>query len=60
MTIQTNTKKPLIAYLSMGAYLESYLPTYSGGLEVLAGDILRSCADRRIPVVGIIQASSSG
>lgn len=60
MTIQTNAKKPRIAYLSMGAYLESYLPTYSGGLEVLAGDILRSCADRRIPIAGIIQASSSG
>jgi glycogen phosphorylase len=60
MTFQPNSRKPRIAYLSMGAYLESYLPTYSGGLEVLAGDILRSCADRRIPIAGIIQASSSG
>ncbi len=60
MPFQASKKKPRIAYLSMGAYLESYLPTYSGGLEVLAGDILRSCADRRIPIIGIIQASSSG
>ncbi|MFW6137515.1 MAG: alpha-glucan family phosphorylase, partial [Candidatus Aminicenantaceae bacterium] len=60
MTNPYSAPKPRVAYLSMGAYLESYLPTYSGGLEVLAGDILRSCADRRIPIVGIIQASSSG
>ncbi|MFO7866062.1 MAG: alpha-glucan family phosphorylase [Candidatus Aminicenantes bacterium] len=60
MTNHYSAPKPRVAYLSMGAYLESYLPTYSGGLEVLAGDILRSCADRRIPIVGIIQASSSG
>ncbi|MEA2036973.1 MAG: alpha-glucan family phosphorylase [Nanoarchaeota archaeon] len=51
---------PRIAYMSMGAYLESYLPTYSGGLEILSGDILRSCADHRVPIVGIIQASNSG
>jgi len=29
------------------------MPTYSGGLGVLAGDTLRSCADLKIPVVGI-------
>ncbi len=60
MISRRNIMKPRIVYLSMGAYLESYLPTYSGGLEVLAGDILRSCADRRIPIAGVIQASSSG
>src|SRR3989338_742247 len=54
---------PSIGIFSMGACLnvdEPYLPTYSGGLEVLTGDILHSCADLRIPVVGIIQSSSSG
>jgi len=51
---------PQIMYLSMGAFLESNLPTYSGGLEVLAGDILQSCADLKVPIAGFIQASNSG
>ncbi len=51
---------PKIVYLSMGAFLESDLPTYSGGLEVLAGDTLRSCADLGIPIAGFIQASNTG
>ncbi|MFH2028602.1 MAG: alpha-glucan family phosphorylase [Nanoarchaeota archaeon] len=50
----------LAAYLSMGAYLETGIPTFSGGLEMLAGDTLRSCADLRVPVAGVIQASNSG
>jgi len=29
------------------------MPTYSGGLGVLAGDTLRSCADLKIPVVAV-------
>jgi starch phosphorylase len=29
------------------------MPTYSGGLGVLAGDTLRSCADLKIPIVGV-------
>jgi glucan phosphorylase len=34
-----------IAYFSMEIELESDIPTYSGGLGVLAGDMLRSAAD---------------
>jgi YHS domain-containing protein len=34
-----------IAYFSMEMALDERLPTYSGGLGVLAGDMLRSCAD---------------
>lgn len=52
--------RPKVAYLSMGAYLESYMPTYSGGLEILSGDLLRTCADLEIPAVGFIQASHNG
>ncbi len=33
--------------------LESDIPTYAGGLGVLAGDLMRSCADLREPVVGV-------
>ena len=42
-----------IAYFSMEIALESAIPTYSGGLGVLAGDTLRSAADMRVPIVAI-------
>jgi starch phosphorylase len=42
-----------IAYFSMEVALSNDLPTYSGGLGVLAGDTLRSCADLDVPVVGV-------
>lgn len=44
---------PLIAYFSMEICLDQALPTYSGGLGVLAGDTLRSAADLKLPVVGV-------
>src|SRR4051812_16007062 len=42
-----------VAYFSMEICLEQAIPTYSGGLGVLAGDTLRSAADVGAPVVGI-------
>ncbi|MDD5558904.1 alpha-glucan family phosphorylase [Candidatus Methylomirabilis sp.] len=42
-----------IAYFSMEVALESPLPTYSGGLGVLAGDTLRSAADLGLSMVGV-------
>lgn len=42
-----------IAYFSMEIAIDSRMPTYSGGLGVLAGDHLRSCADLGIPIVGL-------
>lgn len=42
-----------IAYFSMEVAIESVMPTYSGGLGVLAGDTLRTCADMRLGVVGV-------
>ena len=42
-----------IAYFSMEIALDPRMPTYSGGLGVLAGDTLRSCADLGIPVVAV-------
>lgn len=44
---------PRIAYFSMEIGLESHIPTYSGGLGVLAGDTLRSAADLGLPMVGV-------
>ncbi len=42
-----------IAYFSMEVALSNDIPTYAGGLGVLAGDTLRSCADLEVPVVAI-------
>jgi glycogen phosphorylase len=42
-----------IAYFSMEICLAQDIPTYSGGLGVLAGDTLRSAADLKLPLVGV-------
>ena len=42
-----------IAYFSMEIGIDEDIPTYSGGLGVLAGDTLRSMVDLEIPVIGI-------
>lgn len=46
-------KERSIAYFSMEIAVDSRIPTYSGGLGLLAGDTLRSCADLKIPAVGV-------
>ncbi len=45
--------KRSIAYFSMEIALESVMPTYSGGLGVLAGDTIRAAADMGLPMVGL-------
>jgi starch phosphorylase len=42
-----------IAYFSMDVAVDSEIPTYSGGLGILAGDMLRSAADVGIPMVAV-------
>ncbi len=42
-----------IAYFSMEIALEAALPTYSGGLGILAGDMLRSAADLGLPMIAV-------
>ena len=42
-----------IAYFSMEIALEPGMPTYSGGLGVLAGDTIRSAADLKVPLVAV-------
>ena len=42
-----------IAYFSMEIGLEAGMPTYSGGLGILAGDTIRAAADLKVPMVGI-------
>ena len=42
-----------IAYFSMEIGIVSDMPTYSGGLGVLAGDTVRAAADLKVPMVAI-------
>jgi starch phosphorylase len=48
-----NPASTRVAYFSMEIALEPEIPTYSGGLGVLAGDMLRSAADLEILMVGV-------
>lgn len=42
-----------VAYFSMEIALESGIPTYAGGLGVLAGDTVRSAADAGVPMAAV-------
>ena len=42
-----------IAYFSMEIGLTSAMPTYAGGLGVLAGDTIRAAADIGLPMVAV-------
>lgn len=45
--------QPEVAYFSMEIGLDAEIPTYSGGLGMLAGDRIRSAADLKIPMVAV-------
>jgi glycogen phosphorylase len=42
-----------IAYFSMEIGVDPRMPTYSGGLGILAGDCMRSAADLALPLAGV-------
>ena len=44
---------PTVAYFSMEIALEPSIPTYSGGLGILAGDTIRAAADLGVPMVAV-------
>ena len=48
-----NSLERLVAYFSMEIALENAMPSYSGGLGVLAGDTIRAAADIRLPMVAV-------
>jgi len=54
------TRNERIAYFSMEIALQNDIPTYSGGLGVLAGDTLRSAADLVMPMVAVTLVSRLG
>lgn len=47
------SERRTIAYFSMEIALEAGMPTYSGGLGVLAGDTIRAAADLQVPMVAV-------
>jgi len=53
-------REPKIAYFSMEVGILNDMPTYSGGLGVLAGDTIRSSADLKLPFVAVTLLSRKG
>ncbi|MCW4006000.1 MAG: alpha-glucan family phosphorylase [Candidatus Bathyarchaeota archaeon] len=49
-----------IAYFSMEVGIRNDIHTYSGGLGVLAGDVIRSSADLSVPMVAVTLVSRKG
>jgi starch phosphorylase len=53
-------KEQKIAYFSMEIGVMNEIPTYSGGLGVLAGDTIKSSADLKLPLVAVTLLSKRG
>ena len=45
--------QPKVAFFCMEYGLSETFPIYSGGLGVLAGDILKTAKDMNLPMIGI-------
>jgi starch phosphorylase len=58
--LKSKINLPNIAYFSMEIALDPDIPTYSGGLGILAGDTLRSAADIGVPVVAVTLVYRNG
>jgi len=58
--LQEAFREQKIAYFSMEIGLMNEIPTYSGGLGVLAGDTIRSSADLKLPLVAVTLVSKKG
>jgi len=50
----------LIAYFSMEIGLTPQIPTYSGGLGILAGDTVKTAADLKLPFIAITLLTKKG
>ncbi|MDG6243470.1 MAG: alpha-glucan family phosphorylase [Methanolobus sp.] len=49
-----------IAYFSMEIGLKNEIPTYSGGLGILAGDTIRASADLGLPLIAVTLINKRG
>jgi starch phosphorylase len=58
--LQGVLKGQKIAYFSMEIGLRNEIPTYAGGLGVLAGDTIRSAADLKIPLAAVTLVNNKG
>lgn len=58
--LETFIHSPRVAYFSMEIALCNEIPTYAGGLGVLAGDMVRSAADLMLPMVAVSLISRAG
>jgi len=45
--------QPKVAFFCMEFGLDESFPIYSGGLGILAGDILKTARDLNLPMVGV-------
>jgi starch phosphorylase len=52
--------RPHIAYFSMEIGLTPEIPTYSGGLGILAGDTIKAAADLKLPFVAVTLLTKKG
>ncbi|MGV8151141.1 MAG: alpha-glucan family phosphorylase [Candidatus Woesearchaeota archaeon] len=52
--------KEYIAYFSMEIGISHTIPTYAGGLGILAGDLLKAFADMKVPAVGVTLLNEKG
>lgn len=59
-SLQGVLKGQKIAYFSMEIGLRNEIPTYAGGLGVLAGDTIRSASDLKVPLVAVTLVSNKG
>jgi starch phosphorylase len=50
----------MVAYFSMEIGLDPDVPTYAGGLGVLAGDVVRAAADASLPLVAVTLLARKG
>lgn len=60
ITLDEFIHEPRIAYFSMEIALRDEIPTYAGGLGVLAGDTVRSATDLELPMVAVSLVSRAG
>ncbi len=60
MSLSEFTQTPRVAYFSMEIALRNDIPTYAGGLGILAGDTIRTVADLELPVVAVSLLSRQG
>jgi starch phosphorylase len=57
---QADKSARIIGYFSMEIGINEKIPSYSGGLGVLAGDTIKSFADMAVPVVAVTLLSGKG